>query len=108
MSAEVFVCREDDSPRLTLDQLQSEFSHAGVACRIAQQPDRPWLVLDGCETDMSITVNADGIATSAMVHATIHRTCSIDSLQHSKNWDGSSTATTNDSSSVYVVTLRMP
>lgn len=67
MSAEVFVYRDDNSARLTLDQLQSELDRIGVSCSIEQLPDGPWLVLNGCDTDMSITVDAVGTATSAMV-----------------------------------------
>jgi hypothetical protein len=67
MPAEVFVYRGDDAPRRSLPELQRELATAGIPCRIEALEDGPWLVLDGHETDMSITVDADGTATGAVV-----------------------------------------
>jgi hypothetical protein len=67
MSVEVFVYRGDNAPRRSLLDLQRDLATAGVRCRIEELEDGPWLVLDGHETDMSITLDPDGTATSAMV-----------------------------------------
>ncbi len=67
MSVEVFVYRGDDAPRRSLTQVQADLSDAGIRCRLEQLDDGPWLVLDGNESDMSITVDPDGTATSALV-----------------------------------------
>jgi hypothetical protein len=63
----MFVYLRDDAPRRTLDQVQAELTAQGVACRVEHLADGPWLVLDGDRTDMSVTVDPDGTATSAMV-----------------------------------------
>lgn len=67
MSLEVFIYRDDTALRRTLPELQQELGRAGVVCRIEELDDGPWLVLEGHQTDMSITVDADGTAASAMV-----------------------------------------
>lgn len=67
MSVEVFVYRDDDAPRRSLPELQTDLAAAGVRCRIEELEDGPWLVLDGHETDMSVTVDRDGTATSVMI-----------------------------------------
>ena len=67
MSAEVFIYRGDDARRRSLTELQGELAAAKVLCRIDMREDGPWLVLEGHATDMSITVDPDGTATSAMV-----------------------------------------
>jgi hypothetical protein len=67
MSVEVFVYRGDNAPRRSLPDLQRDLATAGVRCRIEELEDGPWLVLDGHETDMSITLDPDGTVTSAMV-----------------------------------------
>ena len=67
MSVEVFIYSKEAAPRRSLPELQAELAAAGVRCQIEHLDDGPWLVLEGHETDMSITVDADGTATSAMV-----------------------------------------
>ena len=67
MPADVFVYRGDNTPRRSLPELQGDLAAAAVRCHIEELDDGPWLVLDGHETDMSITLDPDGTATSAMV-----------------------------------------
>jgi hypothetical protein len=72
MSAEVFVCLGDGAPRRTVAELQAELARVGVPCTVEELADGPWLVLsgpraDGRRTDLSITLDSDGVATSAMV-----------------------------------------
>jgi hypothetical protein len=72
MSAEVFVYLGEGAPRRTLAELQAELARMGVPCTVEELADGPWLVLVGPSadvhrTDMSITLDSGGVATSAMV-----------------------------------------
>lgn len=67
MPVEVFVYRGDDAARRSLPELQADLAGAGVRCRIEEFEDGPWLILDGYETDMSVTLDRDGTASSVMI-----------------------------------------
>jgi hypothetical protein len=64
---EIFACRGEQADTRSLEELCVLLSkRLGVACRV-ELSDGPWIVLDGFQTDMSITVDGSGNATSAMV-----------------------------------------
>ena len=63
----MFLYRLDDAPRRPLDQLREALAAAAVRCRVEHHADGSWLVLEGDRTAMSVMVDPDGTATSAMV-----------------------------------------
>jgi|GEM_PF-6264336 len=72
MSVEVFVHLGDGAPRRTVAELQADLARLGALFTVEGLAGSPWLVLagptaDGHPTDMSVTVDPDGVATSAMV-----------------------------------------
>ncbi len=63
----LFLYRRDDAPGLSPDQLAAALTAGGVASRVEQQAECPWLVLAGDRTDGSLTVGDDGMADSLML-----------------------------------------
>jgi hypothetical protein len=67
MPAELFIYRGETGQARTPGQLRDVLSVAGLSCQL--EPDRfgVWLVFDGGLTNINLTVEADGTASSAIV-----------------------------------------
>jgi len=76
----MFIYRKDDALRHTLDQLQTALAAERVGCRLEHHDDGPWLILDGDRTDMSVTLDPDGMATSVWVQMGDDRPDLLDAL----------------------------
>lgn len=64
---ELFAYRRDDAAGQTPELFVAALVSRGVACRIENLDDGPWLVLDGNQIDASMTVATDGTANSLMI-----------------------------------------
>jgi hypothetical protein len=66
MAVDLFICPEESAGPITVDQIRQHFASAGLPCSIEMHDD-PWIVFDGQGSDLVLTVEPDGTASSAVM-----------------------------------------
>jgi hypothetical protein len=69
MSADLFICPNDEAPPITVPEIQDRFVKSQLPCNVDTEAGAPWLVFDGHQSDLVFTVTPDGYASSAVLQA---------------------------------------
>lgn len=70
MSAELFICPNESAAAITVEEIHQRFVTAELPC-VIEMHEQPWIVFDDHASDLVFTVEANGLAGSAVLQTTV-------------------------------------
>lgn len=70
MSAELFICPDEDAAAITVEEIRQRFVAAELPCAI-EMYEQPWIVFDDHESDLVFTVEENGLAGSSVMQLSV-------------------------------------